>query len=208
MIKRYLLHDNLVIRFAALWGGVMLLFLGVWTLSYLFLPEGLLQGRNLAQTLGGDTLAGGSVWLEWLRLLAINLVVMLGVVVAPNVLRTVRDYPLGYSTVTLLTLLFAITLGTNSFTLSVGGKQPPSFAIFTSSGLYEITAYLLAAAATLSLAKYRLVGQWPKQTVEAVVIPPTALLIRERFWGLMAAILILVLATGWEAYRFALAIQP
>ncbi|HNT75081.1 MAG TPA: stage II sporulation protein M [Anaerolineae bacterium] len=126
----------------------------------------------------------------------------------PNVLRTARDYPLGYSTVTLLALLFAVTLGTNSFTLSTGGKQPPTFAIFTSSGLYEITAYLLAAAATLSLAKYRLVGQWPKQTVEAVVIPPTQPLIRERFWGLLAAILILVLATGWEAYRFAAAIQP
>ncbi|HNT75080.1 MAG TPA: hypothetical protein PKH77_08685 [Anaerolineae bacterium] len=78
MSKHYLLHDNLVIRFAALWGGVMLLFLGTWTLSYLFLPEGLLQGRNLAQTLAGETLAGGSVGLEWLRLFAINLTVMLG----------------------------------------------------------------------------------------------------------------------------------
>ncbi|MBN2003667.1 MAG: hypothetical protein JXA21_09950 [Anaerolineae bacterium] len=177
MLRRYLLHDNIFIRFAALWGSVMTLFLAAWTLSYLFLPEGLLQGRNLAQTLAGETLTGGSVWLEWLRLLAINLAVMLGVVVAPNVLRTARDYPLGYSTVTLLTLLFAVTLGANSFTLSVGGKQPSTLAIFTSSGLYEVTAYLLAAAATCSLAKYRLVGQWPKQTVEAVVIPPTKPLI-------------------------------
>ncbi len=208
MFKRYLLHDNFFVRFAALWGGVMALFLAVWTLSYLWLPEGLLQGRNLAQTLAGETLAGGSVWLEWLRLFAINLAVMLGLVVAPNVLRTARDYPLGYSTVTLLSLLFAITLGTNSFTLSVGGKQPPTCAIFTSSGLYEITAYLLAAAATLSLAKYRLVGEWPKQTVTTVVIPPTQTLTQERFWGLLAAILILGITTGWEAYRFALAIRP
>ena len=48
MIKRYLLHEKLPVRFGALWGAVLILFLGAWTLSYLFLPEGVLRGRNAA----------------------------------------------------------------------------------------------------------------------------------------------------------------
>jgi hypothetical protein len=206
MFKRYLMHDRLLVRFGALLGMVVIVLLGSWALSYLFLPEGILRGRTAAQVLAGDDLAGGSVWLEWLRLFAINLGIMLLVMVAPNLLRTEGDYPLGYCTVTLVAAVFGVTIGTNSFALALGGKLPPTLAVFGSSGLYEIAAYVLATTATISIAKYRLVGRWPKQTTEAIVCPQTPSVIHARTVGIVLAIVILLIACGWEAYRFAQAI--
>jgi hypothetical protein len=208
VFKRYLMHEKLLVRFGALLGGVATVFLCAWILSYFFLPEGVLRGRLVGQVLAGNDSAGGSVWLEWLRILAINLGVMLLLIVAPNVFRTEGDYPLGYSTVTLIAIICGITLGTNSFTFSLGGKIPPTVAIFGGSGLYEITAYVLAAAATTSISKYRLVGKWPKQTIEAIVPPQARFVVQERNVGLVLAITILLIACGWEAYRISLVVAP
>jgi hypothetical protein len=206
MFKRYLMHDKLLIRFGSLLGLVIVIFFGAWTLSYLFLPEGILRGRNVGQVLAGDDLAGGSVWLEWLRIFAINLGVMLLVIIAPNVFRTEAGYPLGYITAALIAMMFGVILGTDSFTLSMGGKIPPTVAILESSGLYEITAYVLAAAATTSITKYRLVGKWPQQKVEKMASLQTNSVFLERNVGIFLAITILLIACGWEAYRFSLAI--
>jgi hypothetical protein len=206
MFKRYLLHDQLLVRFGALFGMVLIVLLGSWSVSYLLLPEGILRGRTAAQVLAGNDLAGGSVWLEWFRLFAINLGIMLLVMILPNTLRTEGDYPLGYSTITLVAAIFGVTLGTNSFALSLGGKLPPTMAIFGSSGLYEIAAYVLATTATISITKYRLVGTWPKQTTEAIVCPQTASVIQARNLGIVFAIIMLLIACGWEASRFAQAI--
>ncbi len=205
MFKRYLMHDRLLIRFGTLLGVVMLIFLGTWTVSYVLLPEGLLRGRTAAQVLAGTDLAGGSVWLEWLRLLALNLGIMGFVIIAPNLVRTPGDIPLGYSTVTLQAVVFGMIVGTNSFSVSLGGKLPPSLAIFGSTGLYEIAAYALAATATVSIARYRLIGTWPKQKTSIIPTQTTAV-IRERTVGVLLAIALLVAACGWEAYRFSLAV--
>jgi hypothetical protein len=120
------------------------------------LPPGrLLKGRLAGAALAGEGLAGGSVWMEWLRLSAVNLGVMFFVIVAPNVFRS-GDYPYGYATVTLLAVILGITFGTDSSAMSAGGKLAPSAKIFARSGLHEIIAYVLAAAATVSISKYRL----------------------------------------------------
>jgi hypothetical protein len=208
VFKHYLIHDRLLVRFGALLGVSMAVFLSAWTLSYFFIPEGVLRGRLVGQALAGNDLAGGSVWLEWLRIFAINLGVMLLLVVAPNVFRTAGDYPLGYISVTLMAVVNGITLGTNSFTFLLGGKVPPTLAIFGSSGLYEIAAYVLAAAAATSISKYRFMGKWPKQTVETIVPPQARSVIQERYVGLLLAITILLIATGWEAYRISLVVAP
>jgi len=120
--------------------------------------------------------------------------------------RTKSDYPLGYRTVTLIAAVFGVTLGTNSFTLSLGGKLLPTVAVFGSSGLYEIAAYVLATTASISIAKYRLIGKWPRQTTEAIVCPQTPSVIHARNLGVILAITILLIACGWESYRFAQAL--
>jgi hypothetical protein len=205
LFKRFLMHEKLAVRFCALLCAVLAVFLGAWILSYLFLPEGFLKGRLAGQALGGQDLAGGSVWMEWLRISAVNLGVMFLVIIAPNLLR-LGDYPYGYVTITLLAVVLGITVGTNSFTISAGGKIAPSAEIVAGSGLYEIAAYVLAAAATVSISKYRLTGTWPKQKVEALVPVREKAVIRERHLGLLLAVAILLAACAWEAYRISLAV--
>jgi hypothetical protein len=165
-----------------------------------------LLGRSVAQLLAGNDLAGGSVWLEWLRILAINLGVVFLVIIAPNLLRTENNYPLGYTTTTVIAMFFGITLGTNSFAVSLGGKLMPTLAVFESSGLYEIAAYVLAAAATISISRYRLVGKWPRQTLETLTPPKEKSALQEQLIGVLLSIAILGMACGWEAYRFSQAI--
>lgn len=207
-IKRFLLHEKMLIRFTSLLALVLIAFFFTWTLSYLFLPEGLLRGRSAAALLAGNDLAGGSVWLEWLRICAINLVVMFVLVAAPNLLRAEGDFPLGYTTVSLIAVIFGITLGTNSLAFSLGGKLAPTWAILGSSGLYEIVAYVLAAAATTSISRYRLVGRWPKQTLEVIIPPQDDSIRRERSLGIALAIGILLVANGWEAYNISQLFLP
>jgi hypothetical protein len=203
MLKQYLLHEKLPVRFGALLLVVMLIFLAAWTVGYFWLPEGVLRGQTVAHALAGNDLAGGSLLLEWLRLFAINLGVLLVIIVAPNVMRTERDLPFGYATVSLLAAQAGIILGTDSFAIPMGGKMPPSLAIFGSSGLYEIAAYVLAAAATISIARWRLVGRWPRQTVERPDIPRSPAVLRERNLGLLTAVVALAAACAWEAYHIA-----
>lgn len=124
MVKRFLMHERLTARFCALLCAVLAVFLAAWVLSYFLLPEGFLKGRLAGGALAGEDLAGGSVWLEWLRLSAVNLGVMFLVIVAPNLFRS-GDYPYGYVTIALLAAILGITIGTNSFAISAGGKIPP-----------------------------------------------------------------------------------
>lgn len=73
--KHFLVHDRLAVRLLALLAVAAVVFVVVWALSYAFLPEGVLRGRTGGAALAGSDLAGGTVWLEWLRILAINLAV-------------------------------------------------------------------------------------------------------------------------------------
>jgi hypothetical protein len=77
-----------------------------------------------------------------LQLLIINIGVVFISIIAPNLFRTERDYPLGYTSITLIAVVFGVTLGTDSFSLPMGGKMLPTLVLFGSSGLYEITAYV------------------------------------------------------------------
>jgi hypothetical protein len=202
MFEKYFLHHKLLVRFGWLLGFVLIIFLVAWTASYSLLPEGILRGKSAAQALAGNDLAGGSVYLEWLRIFAINLGALC-LFVAANLFRSGGNVPLGYVAVTVNALLFGVIIGTNSFTMSQGGKIPPSAGLFGSSGIYEIAAYALAAAATSSIARYRLVGKWGERIIN-VKIPGV---IRQRNVGVLLAIAILFIACGWEAVRVAQAIS-
>lgn len=64
VFQKYLLHDKLPVRFGALLGFVLIAFFAAWTVGPSFLSEGSLRGRNVAQALAGNNLAGDSVWLK------------------------------------------------------------------------------------------------------------------------------------------------
>lgn len=205
--RRFLVHDRLAVRFLALLTVAAVVFTVVWALSYAFLPEGVLRGRTGGAVLAGNDLVGGSIWLEWLRILAINLAVTFLVMVPANLIRTTRDYPFGYVSVVSIVTVAAVTIGTNSFTLPMDTRTPPSLAVFGSSGIYELAAYVLAVTATVSIARWRIVRWWGPDSTEKLTprLDRTARL--ERSVGIALSVALLTAACGWEAYRVALAVR-
>jgi hypothetical protein len=200
-VKSLLLHERLIVRFLALLVSVAVLFLLAWTFSYLFLPEGILRGRTGAAILAGET-AASSFFVEWLRIAIINFSICLLTVIAPNLLRGGTGLPFGYYTVCVQAIMYAVTLGTNSFSLPLpDGPLAPTFAVLARSGPYEISAYILAATATASISRWAMHGRWPRQTLENWQPEQGQRTNRVEWAGLTLAGLVLVTANAWEALQ-------
>ena len=202
MLRRYLTYDRLIVRFLSLLAVVAVAFVAVWGASYWLLPEGLLTGRTGAHALAGTGLAGGSVWLEWIRILSLNLALAAVFMVSGNLIITKRGYPFGYVSVVLVGVIFAVAVGTNSFTIPMPVRMPPSLAILGSSGAYEIMAYVLAVAATTSIGRWRIRRWWAIHgTTERVRLVKDRSTITERNLGVVLAFVVLAAACAWEAVQ-------
>ncbi|MEA3375687.1 MAG: hypothetical protein U9R72_05755 [Chloroflexota bacterium] len=193
MVKRLLCHETWYVRSLSLLGLATALFVLAWTLSYYLLPEGILRSRSGAAVLAGEE-AAASFALEFLRIAAINLA-MMGVVVFANRLLRVQGYPLGY----LLPLMsYAVTLGTNSFSIPLRERMAPSFQVLRRSGPYEIAAYVLAAATTYGISANRFKRLIPP---DSEPIEPTPEFARNADWsGLGFGVALLLAANAYEAY--------
>jgi len=202
MLKRYLIHKRLLVRFLSLLAAVSVVFVGVWSASYWLLPEGLLTGRTGGAVLAGDDLAGGRVWLEWLRILGLNLLVMGLFMVPANLIVTKRGYPFGYVAVVVIAAGFATAIGTNSFTIPMPVRLPPSFSAFGAAGVYEIMAYVLVVTATTSIGRWR-VKRWfaIRGTTERVRRSHDRTTLMERNVGVLLAFVVLASAGAWEAIQ-------
>ena len=196
-MKKLLCHERLYVRFLALFGLGFGLFTLVWTLSYLFLPEGVLRGRTGSAMLVGDE-AAGSFLAEWLRIVAINLFSG-SLIVLSNRIYRYKGYPLGYLIPLVFLSMYAVCLGTNSFSIPLPERMAPSLAVFGRTGLYEIAALTLAAVATYSINLYE-VTRFIPPTYEPVTPRPKFLLALEGWIGLGLAIVILIAANAREAY--------
>lgn len=202
MRTSHLMHDRLIIRFLALLAVVFVVFVCVWGASYWLLPEHLLTGRAGSQILAGSGLAGGSVWLEWMRIFGLNLAVAALFMVSANLIITKREYPFGYVTVVMVAAIFAVIIGTNSFTIPMPVRMPPSIRIFSSSGAYEIMAYVLAVTATTSIGRWRIKRWWAlRGTTERVRPPKDRATIIQRNVGVLLALAVLAAACAWEAVQ-------
>ena len=82
-MNRLFLHKSLIVRFLCLYLLAAVLCVIVWTGSWLWLPEGLLQGGTGAAVLAGEDVLGGSVFLEWARIFLLNLVLGVLPILAP-----------------------------------------------------------------------------------------------------------------------------
>jgi len=160
--------------------------------------RGLLRGRNAGVLVTGDD-AASSIIIEWARIAAFNLVILLLFYVGANVIRFSNGVPLGYSTVIGMQAYFGIITGTNSFTMPGDGKIAPSFYWLVTPGFYELGAYALAAAATYDISRWQDVKIDGK--TRAVRVQPSEGGWRnpQVRWGLAVAVLVLVAANGWEA---------
>lgn len=136
-------HDRVEVRLVSLWSLCFVLFLVAWTLSYLFLPEGLLRRTGGPGPLSStaDTVTG-----EFVAIIAWNLGFGL-LVVAANTFRSVRT-PMGYLVVLVMWLQGAVIWGTNSLAVQAGRLAPSLSVILGRSGVYELTAFVAIAVAT------------------------------------------------------------
>jgi len=196
-MKGLLCHGKLYVRFLALFGLGAVLFTLAWTLSYLFLPEGVLRGRTGSAILAGDE-AVGSFLAEWLRIVALNL--MAGsLIVLSNRIYQYKGFPLGYIIPLAWLTIYATCLGTNSFSIPLPERMAPSLAVLRRSGLYEMAAFTLVAAATYSINLYE-VTRFVPPTYEPVTPKPKFSLTLEQWIGLGLAIAVLLAANAREAY--------
>lgn len=195
-MNRLLCHKKLSIRFLTLFGINTIIFLIAWFLSYTFLPDAILRGRTGAAIIGDK--AASSFLAEFLKIAAYNLFVM-GMIIAANWTLRVRCYPLGYLIPFYLVIVYAVTLGTNSFAIPLDGRMAPTFDVLARSGVYEIIAYMLMAASTYAITAYRVKRFIPPDSEQ---IEPQPNLFRDIHWaGFTTAILLLLAANAWEAYQ-------
>ena len=196
-MKRLLCHERLYVRFLALLGLGAVLFTLSWTLSYFFLPEGVLRGRTGSAILAGDE-AAGSFLAEWLRIVAMNLFSGSLIVLANRIYRF-RGFPLGYIIPLVMLTMYAVCLGTNSFSIPLPERMAPSLAVLGRSGLYEMAAFMLVAVATYSINLYEVTRLIPADYVPVTPKPRFSLTL-EQWVGLGLAIVVLLAATAREAY--------
>ena len=196
-MKRLLCNKRLYVRFLSLLGLGVVLFTLVWTLSYFFLPEGVLRGRTGSAILAGDE-AASSFLAEWLRIVALNLMAGSLIVLANRIYRY-KGFPLGYIIPLAWLTIYAVFLGTNSFSIPLPERMAPTLAVLGRSGLYEIAAFTLVAAATYSINLYD-VKRFIPPTYEPVTPKPKFSLTLDQWVGLGLGIVVLLTANAREAY--------
>lgn len=195
-MNNLLCHEKLSVRFLTLFGISTILFLIAWAFSYAFLPEAVLRGRTGSVIVGDE--AASSFIGEFLRIAAFNLFAM-GTIVASNWILKVRCYPLGYLLPFYFAVVYAVTLGTNSFSIPLAIRMAPTFEVLARSGVYEIAAFILMAASTFGITAYRVKRLVPPDSEQ---IEPKPNFARDIHWpGFVLAILLLLAANAWEAYR-------
>lgn len=198
-VVHLLVSSRLSVRFATLLSLGVVSFLLCQAFAFWWLPEGLLRGRSVGALVTGDD-AASSLIVEWARISAFNLVILLLFYVGANLMRFSNGVPLGYFTVIAMQGYFGIITGTNSFTmLADEGKIAPSLYWVVTPGFYELMAYALAAVATYGISR------WQDVTINgrtrAVRIKPSEGGWRnpQLRWGLTVAMVALLAANGWEA---------
>jgi hypothetical protein len=193
----YLTSTRVWVRFISLFMLTMLIFLMCWVIGYYALPEGILRGKFASAALVGDR-AADTFLAEFTRIVLVN-VVMLMPIVAGNRVFKHKEIPLGYVIPLAWGAIYALIIGTNSTSIAMPERLTPSLMIFTRSGLYEIGAFVLAAAATSGISAYRVIRFVPPESEK---ITPAPMLLKVIHWpALMIAIMLLLAANAWEAYQ-------
>jgi hypothetical protein len=196
-MKKYLASDRVFVRVVSLLMLTMLIFLGCWMIGYYLLPEGILRGKFASAALVGDSAADTFI-AEFSRIAVVNLM-MLAPIVAGNWIFKHKEIPLGYVIPVIWGGIYALIIGTNSTSIAMPVRMAPSLMVLERSGLYEISAYVLAAAATFGISAYRVIRFIPPESEK---ITPAPIFLKAICWPvLMIAIMLLLAANAWEAFQ-------
>ncbi|KPN29208.1 hypothetical protein SY89_03442 [Halolamina pelagica] len=199
-LGRYINHDDVFVRFVALWLVVAGVFTTAWVLSYLFLPQGILRGGNPT----ASRAYAGSVSREFLTLFGWNVAISL-VAVAANTFRSVHT-PLGYVVQVVQAPRYGAVWGTGSLAIGTGERIVPSLAVLVErSGPMEITAMVAIVVATRGvMVWHQKSGPRWKEEFERVRSPRDWSLTRGEWALLVGGYLLLAIACYREAVAIAL----
>lgn len=195
--QRLLLHDRLLVRFAALFTLSTVLFVAAWSLGYYLLPGGVLRSAGAAPAEAVNQ-AAPTLFGELLSILTWNLTLPVVVIVLANLAMRVNGYPLGYLYPLFNSIMYGLTLGTNSFVFPMAERMAPSLAVLERAGPYEFAGYILITAATYSLARFEMPNFF-RGTIRRVTPTPALRLTREQWLGMVLGVLIVALAGLREA---------
>lgn len=175
----------------------MIGFLIAWVIGYDLMPEGVLRGKFAGAALAGET-AADSLIKEFVRIAAINLV-MLVPILAGNWVFLHKEIPLGYVVPVVWAVIYAVVIGTNSTMIAMPERMAPSLQVLRRSGLYEISAYVLVAAASYGVSAYRVIRFYPPESEK--IMPAPRWLEAIDWQAMFIAIVLLLAANLWEAYQ-------
>ena len=195
MENKFLFNDSIIIRFISLFVIGAILFTLVWHLSYHFLPEGILQGKTGSAIIVGSD-AATTMLEEWGTIVMYNLGVLL-LIVLVNFIRYLDRFPLGYITPLGMIALYAVFLGTNSFSMPMVEPMAPTLAVLGRGGPYEMTAFILVAVATYNQSRIALTKEEIHSLKDIHRISPVPRMSLEQWVGVGLAIALIILA-GWR----------
>jgi len=188
MENKFLFNDSIIIRFISLFVIGAILFTAVWSLSYHLLPEGIMQGKTGSAIIVGSD-AAPTMLEEWGTIVMYNLGVLV-LIALINLIRYLDRIPLGYITPLGMIAMYAVFLGTNSFSIPMAEPMAPTLAVLGRGGPYEMTAYILVAVATYNQSRFALtnnsyrIRQVPRMSLEQ--------------WAGVGLAIALILLAGWH----------
>jgi len=194
MENKFLFNDSIIVRFISLFVIGAFLFTVVWYLSYYFLPEGFLQGKTGSAIIVGSD-AAPTMLEEWSTIVMWNLGGLF-LIILVNLIRYLDKFPLGYITPLGLIALYAVFLGTNSFSIPMAERMAPTLAVFSRGGPYEMIAFILIAVATYNQSRFALT-QDMHSLKDIPRISPVPRMSLEQWGGIGLAIALILLA-GWR----------
>lgn len=186
-MRDYLCSEKIWVRFIGLYGIGVILFIIAWTISFYYLPEGIMKGSSVASKLAGEGLLP-SVAKEFGRIFVINLF-MASFIVAANYVLRINRIPLGYIIPPLWFISYGLIIGSNSFTFALPQRVGPSLIAFQRSGIYELAAYTIIAVTTYNFSRYEIKAIF-KTNSEKITERPKIL--PQQYFGLIVALLILL----------------
>ena len=194
MENKFLFNDSIIVRFISLFAIGAIHFTVVWYLSYYFLPEGILQGKTGSAIIVGADVAP-TMLEEWSTIVMWNLGGLLLVFIV-NLIRYLDRFPLGYVTPLGLIAMYAVFLGTNSFSIPMAERIAPTLAVLGRGGPYEMTAFILVAVATYNQSRIALTKEM-HSLKDLHRISPVPRMSLEQWVGVGLAIALIILA-GWR----------
>jgi len=194
MENKFLFNDRIIVRFISLFVISAILFTAAWYLSYYFLPEGIMQGKTGSAIIVGSE-AAPTMLEEWGTIVMWNLGALF-LVILVNLIRYLDRFPLGYINPLGSTALYAICLGTNSFSIPMAERMAPTLAVLGRGGPYEMAAFILVAVATYNQSRFALT-QDMHSLKDIPRISPVPRLSLEQWAGIGLAIALILLA-GWR----------